>query len=161
MLFGKVLAESAMRENKYVTWLPAYGAEVRGGAAYCMVIISNEEIGSPFIDRADTLIIMNEPSLRAFQQRITKKGILLANSSLIRQEANKKAGQLSRPFTDIAVKIGNIKVANMIALGCYISIKNIVKKETVLQVMRDMAPADKQELIEINKKALEEGMALR
>jgi 2-oxoglutarate ferredoxin oxidoreductase subunit gamma len=161
MLLGKVLAEAAMRENKYVTWLPAYGAEVRGGTAYCMVVISEEEISSPYIDKADILMIMNGPSLKKFQQRVTNKGILITNSSLVYQRADTKARQLGQPFTDIASKLGNIKVANMIALGYYISIGNIVNKETVLEVMRDMAPAGKQQLVEINKRALEEGMALK
>jgi len=161
MLLGKVLAEAAMRENRHVTWLPAYGAEVRGGTAYCMVVISDGEIGSPYIDKADVLIIMNEPSLNKFQKRITGKGILIINSSLVHRKEDSKAGQLSQPFTDIAAKMGNIKIANMIALGYYISIKNIVKKETVFKVMHDIAPAGKQQLIEINKKALEEGMALK
>jgi 2-oxoglutarate ferredoxin oxidoreductase subunit gamma len=83
MLLGRVLAEAAMRENKYVTWLPSYGAEVRGGTAYCMVVISHKEIGSPYIEEADTLIIMNNPSLEKFKDRIKKQGLLILNSSLV------------------------------------------------------------------------------
>ena len=64
MAMGKVIALSAMREGKFVTWLPAYGAEVRGGTSYCMVIISDLPISSPFIEKADTLVILNDPSLR-------------------------------------------------------------------------------------------------
>jgi 2-oxoglutarate ferredoxin oxidoreductase subunit gamma len=70
MLLGKVLAEAAMREKKNVTFLPAYGAEVRGGTAYCMVIISDEEIGSTYIEKADCLIAMNAPSLERFKGRV-------------------------------------------------------------------------------------------
>ncbi|TRZ49741.1 hypothetical protein D4Q80_01545, partial [bacterium] len=56
MLLGKVLAEAAMRLGKFVTWFPAYGPEVRGGTSHCMVTISDSEIGSPYIDKADTVI---------------------------------------------------------------------------------------------------------
>jgi 2-oxoglutarate ferredoxin oxidoreductase subunit gamma len=161
MLLGKVLAEAAMRENKFVTWLPAYGAEVRGGTSYCMAIISDKEIGSPYIDKADTLIIMNAPSLERFEERLVDKGLLILNSSLAPRHANAKYQILGHPFTDIAVSLGNIKVANMVALGCFIAKKEIVDAKTIQRVFQDMAPQGKEGLIEINVKALEEGAKLK
>jgi len=163
MLLGKVLAEAAMREDKYVTWLPAYGAEVRGGTAHCMVVISEAEIGSPYIEEADTLIIMNEPSLRKFKNRIKNKGLLILNSSLAANLGGieKKIRILKYPFTDLAIKLGNIKIANMIALGCFICQKKIVDAKSVSCVIEAIAPEDKRYLIEINQKALLEGMKLK
>ena len=83
MLLGKILATSIMEENKFVTWLPSYGAEVRGGTAHCLVVVSDEEIGSPYIKEADALIVMNSPSLMKFKGRLKNKGLLIANSSLM------------------------------------------------------------------------------
>lgn len=162
MLVGRVLAEAAMHENKYITWLPSYGAEVRGGTAHCMVIISDTEIGSPYIDKADTLIIMNNNSLQKFKKRIKNNGLLIINSSLVDSDINKgKPSVKQHPFTDIAVRLGNIKVANMVALGCFVAEKNIVDAKSIFKVIQALAPSDKKELIEINKKALQEGMKLR
>jgi len=163
MLLGKVLAEAAMREDKYVTWLPSYGAEVRGGTAHCLIVISDTEIGSPYIDKADTLIIMNEPSLKRFKNRIKNKGLLIVNSSLAGdiKDIDKSIHILKHPFTDLAVGLGNIKVANMIALGFFISQKNIVDSKSVSCVIQAIAPEDKRDLIEINQKALLEGMKLK
>lgn len=162
MLLGKVLAESAMREDKHVTWLPSYGAEVRGGTAHCMVILSDKQIGSPYVDRADTLIVMNAPSLDRFKSRLKNKGFLIINSSLADgSEAAPKGMHVFRyPFTDMAVRLGNIRVANMIALGFFIGHKRIVKAESVLDVIREIAPEDKKGLVEINRKALMEGAGL-
>lgn len=157
MLLGKVLAEAAMRENKFVTWLPSYGAEVRGGTANCMVIISDQPIGSPHIDKADTLMIMNAPSWVKFKSRIKEKGLCILNSSLI----NDEKASLKYPFSDIAVRLGNIKVANMVALGCFIGHKKIVNFKTIFKIFSDIAPSDKKELIEINQKALLAGMELK
>ncbi|MDP2940807.1 MAG: 2-oxoacid:acceptor oxidoreductase family protein [Candidatus Omnitrophota bacterium] len=154
MLLGKVLAEAAMKENKFVTWLPAYGAEVRGGAAYCMVVISSKEIGSPYIDRSDALIIMNALSVEKFKQRIRRNGLLIINSSLAKQKCACPAKILRFPFTDIAVSLGNVKVANMSALGCYLSEKKTVGLKSVLEVIQEMAPSGRKGLIEVNKKAL-------
>lgn len=160
MLLGKVLAQGAMKENKCVTWLPSYGAEVRGGTAYCMVIIAHTPIGSPFIDKADTLIAMNEPSLEKFKHRVKNKGLLIVNSSLVRGNIDKRSS-LGYPFTDLALRLGNIKVANIVALGCFIAHKNIVSRESIFKVISEIAPPDKKDLIEINHRALEEGMELK
>jgi 2-oxoglutarate ferredoxin oxidoreductase subunit gamma len=161
MLLGKVLAQSAMKENKYVTWIPSYGAEVRGGTAHCMVVISDSKIGSPYVEKADTLIIMNAPSLDKFKERIENKGLLIVNSSLAKQETGKKVRGVKFPFTDIAIKLGNIRIANMVALGCFIAQKKTVDLKSVSSVIEEIAPADKKGLIEINQQALKEGMKLR
>ena len=157
MLLGKIIAESAMRENKHVTWLPAYGAEVRGGTAHCTVIISDKEIGSPYIRKADTLIIMNQPSLEKFHGRLVLNGLFILNSSLIETARSKNKSFFKYPFTQIAIELGNIKVANMIALGFYIAKKKLINMATVLKVIQDFAPEDKKGLIEINRQALLRG----
>jgi 2-oxoglutarate ferredoxin oxidoreductase subunit gamma len=161
MLLGKVLAEAAMKENKFVTWLPCYGAEVRGGTAYCMVVISDKEIGSPYVDKADILIIMNMPSLERFKGSIdNERGLCIINSSLVRSKLAQTKHFLKYPFTEIAAELGNTKIANMVALGCLIAQKKIVDKKSIIKVMEEIAPADKKELIEINKQALLKGIGL-
>ncbi len=160
MLLGKVLAQAAMAEGKCVTWLPAYGPEVRGGASYCMVTISAQDIGSPYINEADALIILNNPSLKRFSGRVKNKGLLVLNSSLAKAAPDKRVKILQFPFTDIAIKLGNIKVANMVALGCYLREKETVKIKSVLKVFRLMSPAGRNDILEVNEKALQEGAEL-
>jgi 2-oxoglutarate ferredoxin oxidoreductase subunit gamma len=60
----------------------------------------------------------------------------------------------------MAVKIGNIKVANMLALGCLLAKKKIVSEKTVLKIIEKMAPKDKPQLIAINQEALNKGLEL-
>lgn len=160
MLLGKVLAQSAMLEAKQVTWFPAYGAEVRGGTSYCMVTIADREIGSPYVSQADILIILNQPSLGKFKDLLRPGGLLIINSSLVRLKGCGKARILEFPFSDIALKLGNIKVANMVALGCLVAGENIVKANNVIKVFKAMAPAGNPGILEINRRALEEGMKL-
>jgi len=160
MLLGKVIAEAAMRQGRFVTWLPAYGPEVRGGTSHCMVTVSDQEIGSPYINKTDTLIILNNPSLKRFSARVKDKGLMILNSSLACAGANRRVKILQFPFTDIAIKLGNIKVANMVALGCYLRQKKIVKIKEILEVFRFMAPAGKTDILEVNQKALQEGVKL-
>lgn len=160
MLLGKVLAEAVMRQDRQVSWFPAYGPEVRGGASYCMVTISDQEIGSPYIAKADTLIVLNNPSLERFKSRVKDSGLLILNSSLAKTSELGRTKILQFPFTDIAIGLGNIKVANMVALGCYLGARKIVKIQEVLEVFRFMAPVGKSDILEVNQKALQEGVRL-
>jgi len=157
MAMGKVLALSAMREGKFVTWLPAYGAEVRGGTAHCMVIISDSPISSPYVDKADTLIILNAPSLQKFKNSIRDNGLLLVNSSLADCKAtSRRLNIVNCPMTAMASKLGLDKVANTIAIGVYLGKKKIISTSTMEKAIEEVL-AHKDKLIAINKRALEEG----
>ena len=161
MLLGKVIAQAAILENKHVTWLPSYGPEVRGGTSHCMLIISGQEIGSPYIDKADSLIIMNGPSWLRFKDRQEKNGLTIVNSSLVSNSMKTNKRLISHPFSEIAQALGNIKVANMLALGCLIAHKKILKAKNILKAISDIAPQDKRHLLGINQKALKAGERLR
>jgi len=161
MLLGKILVESAMDSGMEVTWLPSYGAEVRGGTAYCMAVVCDREIGSPFVDKADTVIIMNEPSLEKFKSRVKNKGLLFINSSLVEGIVDNKGLRVFRlPFTDAALELGNLKVANVVALGSYIAETKLIDINKVVAVIERIAPKEKRGLVEINKQALYQGMEL-
>jgi len=160
MLLGKVLAQAAMREGRFVTFLPAYGAEVRGGTANCMVVISDAQIGSPLVPEADSLIVMNEPSLARFAPRISKNGTIFINSSLVPEEAPAPEGSLRFPFTGISIGLGDIRVANMAALGCFCGKTKIIAAKSVMAIIDESAPGVKKEVALLNKKALEEGSRL-
>lgn len=159
MLMGKILAEAAMREGRNVTYLPAYGAEVRGGTANCMIVVSGKEIGSPLVSLADFILVMNEPSFIRFSGKLAPKGRIFVNSSLVKTPvADKRAEML--PFTEIAIKAGNLKAANMAALGSFCAGTGVVSINTVEKIIEEMIPADKKELAVLNKKVLAEGTAL-
>ena len=160
MLLGKVLSQTAMREGKQVTYFPAYGPEVRGGTSHCMVTISDQEIGSPYINVADTLIILNHPSLERFKGKLKNKGLLILNSSLVKIDKQAQVKVWQFPFTDIALKLGNIKVANMVALGCFAAANKIIKVKNILKVFKSMAPAGNLIILEVNQRALAEGLRL-
>jgi 2-oxoglutarate ferredoxin oxidoreductase subunit gamma len=159
MLMGQLLARSGLNQGRYVSWLPSYGAEVRGGTAFCHVILSDKEIPSPYIQLADTCILMNEPSLLKFQKYLKKGGLVLLNSSLAKKSSQRKDINVYKiPFTDIALNLGNIKIANSVALGAYIALKKIFSKDELFKIIQEVAPKGKRELIAINKKAIEAGM---
>jgi len=122
MLAGKLLAQTAMKTGKEVTYMPSYGAEVRGGTANCMVIIAEEKIACPVVGRPDSLIVMNKASLDKFGPRLKSGGLLVMNRSLIDEEpeSDETIEVVAVPADEIAVELGSQKAANMVALGAYL-----------------------------------------
>jgi len=159
LLLGKFLAFCAMTENKFNTWMPSYGAEVRGGTAYSMTIISDEPIPSPVVNSADAAIIMNAPSFRKFKGRLKQGGLLVVNSSLVKAiPAMAKIKVIKFPFTDIALSLGNVKVANMVAAGAYIKKTKLISIKTALKAIEEFVKDKK--LVVLNKLAILKGASL-
>jgi len=154
MILGKLIAYSGMKNNLNVTWMPSYGAEVRGGTAHCTVVFSTGEIASPTVPACDTAIIMNGPSLDKFIKQITPGGLLILNSSLADAPIKRKDIKIVRvPMTDIAHSLGNVRVANMVSLGVYMKEKNLFPSEIVKKGIR-IAFSSNKDLVTINLKAL-------
>ncbi len=122
ILTGKLLAQTAMKRDLEVTYMPSYGAEVRGGTANCMVIIAEKEIACPVVGKPDSLIVMNKASLNKFAPRLKNDGLMIMNSCLIDTEPHldDSIEIIAVPADDLAVQLGNQKAANMVALGAYL-----------------------------------------
>ena len=160
MFMGKLLCYAGMMEKKHVTYMPSYGAEVRGGTAYCNVIISSEEIPSPVVSEPTTAIIMNSPSLVKFEPMVAKKGLLIVNTSMVTRLAKRNDIEVIQvAATNVADRLGNTRVANMVALGAFLAKRAIVELPTVMAAIQEMLPSYRQHLVEVNRQALLEGKA--
>jgi 2-oxoglutarate ferredoxin oxidoreductase subunit gamma len=155
---GKLLAQSAMLEDRHVIWFPSYGAEKRGGTTSCTVVISNEMIGSPSIKQPNSLMIMNEASLKKFEPMLKPNGLLIINSSLIKPaKIRSDIETVMIKATEIAEEIGNGQVANMVMLGALIAKTRVVKPETISNALIQMTPEHKKNIIQLNEDAFRRG----
>ena len=157
---GLNLTQAAMLEGKNVTYLPAYGAEVRGGTANCTVAISDEEIASPVASSPEFIVAMNQPSLIRFQNQIQSGGLFFVNSSLIEAEISRgDVDIVVVPASSIAEELGSPKSANMVMLGAFTKKTNLVSMSSMIDGLKDSLK-DKQKLIAVNKEALMAGYEL-
>ena len=160
LLMGQLLAYAGMLEDKYVSWLPAYGPEMRGGTANCSVNISDEPIGSPVVSKATAVVAMNRPSLDKFESVVQTGGVLFINSSIIDRESARDDIQVYYvPCNDIAEELGNARVANMVMLGAYIAKTKCVDIENIIEALRYKLGEKKEHLIPVNREALLRGAA--
>lgn len=159
ILAGKLLAQTAMEAGKEVTYMPSYGAEMRGGTANSMVVISDSQIACPLVSNPDSAIIMNKASLTKFAPRIKKGGLLVYNSSVIDE----------KPFLDgsieilaveadgIASELGNKKAANMVMLGAFLAKKNLFSPDAAANALPDVLAKRYHKTLPINTEALHHG----
>jgi 2-oxoglutarate ferredoxin oxidoreductase subunit gamma len=158
---GLNLAQAAMLEGKHVTYLPSYGAEVRGGTANCTVAISDEEIASPVASSPQLVVVMNQPSLVRFQNQVDSGGIIFSNSSLIEADVIRKDIELIKVAANqIAEELGSPRSANMVMLGAFIKKSNLVLFDTILSVVHSLLEGKGEKQFAANKKALETGYGL-
>ncbi len=159
ILAGKLLAQTAMKAGKEVTCMPSYGAEVRGGTANCMVIISDEPIACPLVSRPDRLIAMSKASVNKFAKTIKDGGVLVMNSSLVKEkpELDGTIEVLAVPADELALELGNIKAANMAALGAYLQKSEVLDVDTAIECLPEVLAKRYHQILPVNAEALRKG----
>jgi 2-oxoglutarate ferredoxin oxidoreductase subunit gamma len=157
MLMGQILAEAAMQEGHQVVWIPSYGPVMRGGTAYCTVVISDRPIGSPIIRNPRHLVAMNRPSLEKFASAVKPGGVIFINASIIPIGSGRRdVDELRVPIMEIAQGLGSIKTANIVAVAAFVARSRIVGFDALTASVRQKF-ADKAKLIPLNLKALDAG----
>lgn len=159
LLIGKFTAMACMLDGKHVSWLPSYGPEMRGGTANCSVIVSDEEVASPLVDKADVVVAMNLPSLDKFEGKVKPGGLLVINSSIIdRKSVRDDITVVYCDANGIAEQVGNPKGANVAILGAMMAKADIVSVDKMVEAIRIELGERKLKFLEGNKKALLAGM---
>lgn len=159
LLIGQLLAYSGMLDGREVSWMPSYGPEMRGGSANCAVVISDRPVGSPKVEDADVVIAMNRPSMELFEKSVVPGGALLYNSSLIDvKPVRTDIKVIAVPCNDVAMKVGNLRAANMVMLGAYAGLTGDFSVETLMDALRHKMGPSKEKFMPANQKAIEAGI---
>lgn len=159
LLSGKILAHAAMHEGSEVAWIPSYGPEMRGGTAYCTVVVGDRPIGSPIIKNPLHLVAMNRPSLEKFASVVKPHGVVLINTSLIPVDSGRDdIDELKIPAVEIAGKLGNSKAANIVALSAFVAHTKVVTLESLINCVKEEFAKKSQKVINLNLKAIDAGV---
>jgi len=161
LFLGTTLAEAALIEGKNTTWMPSYGAEMRGGSANCYVIISDEEIPSPIFDEADYGVFLSKAAINKFEKVMAHNGTILANSSMtgertLRDDVN----YILEPLSDIVARSKDKMLLNIVALGLLIKKTGILTKESVIKALEKISSSKKPEFLKFNLESFEAGYNL-
>lgn len=158
MVLGQLVAYAGIEEGRFVTWMPSYGPEMRGGTANCAVVVSDSEIGSPFVSKADIVITFNQPSLDKYHSIVKPGGALIYNCDISSYENPRgDINVVAVPASRLAHEVENDKALNIVMLGALAELSDIVNVETAAGVIREKLGKKKPQYLESNLKAFEEG----
>lgn len=157
---GQLLAYAGVEEGRYVTWIPSYGPEMRGGTAHCTVIVSDEEIGSPVVRRPSAALVLNPPSMEKYAPLVKPGGVLVLDSALVTQRSGRDdIREICLPAKEIADDLGFPQIANVVMLGALIGATGVARIETLEKVLFEHLGARHRDALEPNKEALKRGVA--
>lgn len=155
---GKLLAYSALKEEKQLSWLPSYGPEMRGGTANCGVIISDSPVGSPIVSEPDILIAMNKPSFDKFEPACVPGAMIFSDCTLIDSKSEREdVTEFDIPATQMAQDKDLAGLSNIVLVGKMIKETGVIALETAEAALKEMIPAKKAFLIDKNIEALRAG----
>jgi len=155
---GQLMAYAGMGEGRFVTWIPSYGPEMRGGTAHCIVIIADTPIGSPIIRCPSLALVLNPPSFDKYEPLVKPGGVLAVNSSLIHcQSAREDIVRIEIPANEIANDLGDVRMANIVLLGALLAVRPVVSLQSIQAALDEHIPVRRQKIIEPNKRALMQG----
>lgn len=155
---GQVLAYAAMDQGRHVTWIPSYGPEMRGGTANCTVIISDEPIGAPLVDRPDVAIVLNTPSFEKYEPLVKTGGLLIVNSAIIESHSTRNdIDVVYVPANHIASELGSVKMLNMVVVGALLGVRPVFTIEQLGATLSEHLPAAKQHMLDANIEVLKRG----
>lgn len=160
MFAGQLLAYAAMESNLHVTWIPSYGPEMRGGTAYCFVVVSDHMIGSPLVRQPEIAVVFNLPSFTRFAPIVAPGGALIVNKSLVNATSPRTdIDQILVPATETASALGNLQLTNIVLLGAMLQARPILPLSAIQAALEGHLPAHRRHLLPLNVQALEKGAA--
>jgi len=158
LTLGQIVADIALHQGKEVTWMPSYGAEMRGGTANCSVIISDTVIGSPIVlNNIDILVALNSPSVDKFLPKMRPDGLAVVNSSIVKEMPQTTANTVKIDATNIAQSTNNPRGTNMTMLAGILSKTSLFTKEEAKQALSRRFKG-KQDLVDLNMTSIDEAL---
>lgn len=154
---GKLLSYAAIVENMNTTWIPAYGAEMRGGNANCSVKLADDEIGSPIINKPDILVALNIPSFYHFEKDVKKGGLIVVCAD--EEEIVKSRDDVNYFFITLKILTQNIPLSyiNIVALSAMVRKTRLLKMESLKLALNKLIPENKLHILNSNIEAIEAG----
>lgn len=155
---GQLVAYAGMESGKYVTWIPSYGPEMRGGTAHCVVIIGDEPIGSPIVAEPDIVLALNQPSYDKYLPLVKPGGLLIVNSSLVEMDKTRDDIEIVPvPANQVAERHGSVKMLNMAAVGAMLACRPVLDLAAIEAAIVGHLPSTKRHLVDANLGVLREG----
>jgi len=161
LMAGQLLAWTAFKQYKCVSWLPSYGVQPRGGLSECTVIFSDERIASPLLDQAQTVMLFEGSQFKVMEPRVRSGGLMIVDKAGLREEKERRDIKLLvAPAMEIAIdSFGGPAASNLIHLGTYIAVTESIPVELIEQELNRRF-GGRESVLARNKEAFRRGLEL-
>lgn len=145
---GYIMGKAAsIFDNFYATLTQSYGPESRGGACSAQLVISDTPVSYPCITQPDILVAMSQEAYTKYYSEVKPNGIILIDEDLVKAKPYPKDIKLMTiPATRIAEQLGKKIVANMVMLGFFARITQVVSFQAIKQAIITTVPKGTEEI---------------
>ncbi|MFQ5434618.1 MAG: 2-oxoacid:acceptor oxidoreductase family protein [Anaerolineae bacterium] len=156
ILCGYIIGKSAaLFANKHATLNQSFGPEARGSACSAQVIVSDEDVLYPYMRQPDIMIAMSQEAYSKYEPELKNDGLLLVDEDLVKLgKVRDNIKTYSVPATRIAEQLGRKIVLNIVMLGFFTAISQLIDVEAVRKAVQSSVPKGTEEL---NLRAFESG----
>jgi len=153
---GYIVGKAAsIFDSKHATMTQSFGPEARGSACSSQLLISEDKILYPYITKPKILVAMSREAYEKFEPEVDEKGILIVDEDLVKPKPPRgDIKMFAIPSTRFAEQLGNKIVANIVMLGFFTAVTNVVSNEAMKNAIPGSVP-DK--AVPLNLKAFERG----
>jgi len=149
------LYERRNGKELYASQTQSYGPEARGGASRCDVRVSESEVFYPFVEVPDYLVIMSQQAYDKYINIVHPQTLVLLDQESVEGKPELRFYEI--PATRKAEEIGMQIVANVIMLGAFVEVSEIISNDAVIRALNEVSPEG---TVEMNLKAFKLGNAL-
>lgn len=156
ILSAQVLGKAAsIFQGDYATMTQNFGPEARGGACSAQLVLSDKAVLYPYVTKPDMLVVMSQEAYVKFGHELKDGGTLVIEQDLVRvSELSANTRIYSIPATRIAEELGKRMVSNIVMVGFFTAITDVLDPEAVREAVADSVPANFRDL---NLKAFNRG----
>jgi len=146
---------ASIYDNKFSTMSQSFGPEARGGACSSQLVVSESKVLYPYITVADILVAMSQAGYDKFETELGKEGTLLFDEDLVKPKLPRgKIKAFAIPATRFAEQLGKKIVANVVMLGFFTAITEVVSYDAMKKALPESVP---EKAVDLNLKAFDRG----
>lgn len=152
LITGKALS---LFDNKHATMTQSFGPEARGSACSSQLVVSDDRVLYPYITIPEILISMSQEAYDKYEPELREDGILIIDKDLVKTRPTRgKIKLFSVPSTRFAEELGNRITANLVMLGFFTAVTQIVSPDAMKKALPGLVPG---RFLDLNKKAFDKG----
>ncbi len=152
MIIGKA---ASLFDNLHATLTQSFGPEARGSACSASLVIQETPVLYPYIAAPEVLVCLSQEAYEKFGPELAPGGTMLIDTDLVELDDRAKGINLfAVPATKIAEEMGNRIFANVVMVGFFTAVTQVVPAEAVKQALPGLIP---ERFLEKNIEAFDRG----